>query len=61
MKNKKRMLFVTDADYQNVINMLDKQGIKNWNETGRFYFHTLTAVVTAIVMVVIGIIISVLN
>jgi MFS superfamily sulfate permease-like transporter len=55
---KKRPVFVTEDNYQTVINMLDKAKIKNWGEYGTFYFHLLTAVITVITS---GVVIAIVN
>jgi hypothetical protein len=55
---KKRPVFVTEDNYQTVINMLDKAKIKNWGEHGTFYFHLLTAVITVITS---GVVIAIVN
>lgn len=57
MKIKKRILFVEDSKYQSVINLLDKEGIKNWNEFGAFRFDLLTAIITAAAIITLGVII----
>lgn len=58
---KKRFLLLDDKDYQTVVNLCDKSGIKNANGDISWYFHWLTFVVTLGIVAVVLTVIKLLN
>lgn len=54
---KKRPIFVTKEDYQKVVNLIDKAGFKNWNETETFYISKVTIAVCVFAFILLAILI----
>lgn len=57
---KKRMILVGANAYNKAIEALKKEGIENQDDSG-FYFHFMTAIITAAATVIIVAVLSLLN
>ena len=57
----KRMLIVNKQDYDKVGQLLNQMEIIWWNESGNFYFHFGTFMLTAALIGVISLVVFLLN